>query len=146
VLPVPQRRLEELLEQRAVTLGARILRGHEVTGIDQHDRSVTVRAATPDGDVELHASFLVGCDGAHSVVRTIAGIAFPGVTSATISRLARVTILAETATRHRRAIELHGIGRFQLFGPTFTGRGSITIAPMDALDRSAPDDLYIVST
>jgi 2-polyprenyl-6-methoxyphenol hydroxylase-like FAD-dependent oxidoreductase len=32
-----------------------------------------------------------------------------------------------------------------LFRPNFTPRGSVTIAPMRALDRSAPKDLYIVS-
>ena len=145
VLPVPQRRLEELLEARAVALGATVLRGHEVIGFEQDDAGVTVRAVGADSETELHARYLVGCDGAHSLVRKRLGIAFPGLTSTSISRLARVTIPADAATREGSRIAIPGIGRLTLFQPNLADRGSVTIAPANALDGSAPADLYIVS-
>jgi 2-polyprenyl-6-methoxyphenol hydroxylase-like FAD-dependent oxidoreductase len=77
ILPVPQRRLEQLLEQRAVAAGASILRGHEVTGFEQGDADVTVHVATADSEVEFHAGYLAACDGAHSPIRKGLGIAFP---------------------------------------------------------------------
>ncbi|MDG6107262.1 FAD-dependent monooxygenase [Dactylosporangium aurantiacum] len=146
VLPVPQHRLEHLLSQRAVGLGATVLRGHEVTGLEQDGDGVTVQATAGGSPVRLRARYLVGCDGARSFVRKRLGIGFPGVTSADISRLARVTIPADAVTRAGDRVELRGIGPLPTFRPNRTAGGSITIAPVDALDRSAPNDLYIVST
>ena len=146
VLPVPQHRLERLLAERAVRLGATILRGHEVTGLEQDGNGVSVQAAAEGSPVNLRARYLAGCDGARSFVRKHLGIGFPGVTSADIARLARVTIPAGAAARVGDRIELRGIGRLEAFRPNRTGHGSITIAPADALDRSAPNDVYIVST
>ncbi|MEV0133004.1 FAD-dependent monooxygenase [Dactylosporangium sp. NPDC050688] len=146
VLPVPQHRLELLLAQRAVRLGATVQRGREVTGFEQDGDGVTVQAAAGGSPVELRTRYLVGCDGARSFVRKYLGIGFPGVTSANISRLARVTIPAGAVARVGDRIEVRGVGPLVPFRPNRTGHGSITIAPADALDRSAPDDVYIVST
>ena len=146
VLPVPQHRLEFLLAERAVRLGATVLRGREVTGFEQDGDGVTVQAVDEGSPVELRTRYLVGCDGARSFVRKSLGIGFPGVTSANISRLARVTIPAEAVARVGDRIEVRGIGQLAPFRPNRTGHGSITIAPADALDRSAPNDVYIVST
>ncbi len=146
VLPVPQYRLESLLAERAVRLGATVLRGREVTGFAQDGNGVTVQAAAEGSPVELRARYLVGCDGARSFVRKHLGIGFPGVTSADISRLARVTIPAGAVARVGDRIEVRGVGPLAPFRPNRTGRGSLTIAPADALDRSAPADVYIVST
>jgi 2-polyprenyl-6-methoxyphenol hydroxylase-like FAD-dependent oxidoreductase len=43
-------------------------------------------------------------------------------------------------------IEVRGVGRLVPFRPNRTEHGSVTLAPAAALDRSAPADLYIVST
>jgi 2-polyprenyl-6-methoxyphenol hydroxylase-like FAD-dependent oxidoreductase len=146
VLPVPQRRLEALLERRAVELGAAVLRGHEVTAFEQDKDGVTVRARHEESIVELRADYLVGCDGAHSLVRKGLGIGFPGITSTGISRTARVTIPASAVSRVGGQIDLPGVGPVELFRPHLTDRGSITVAPVRALDPSASADLYIVST
>ena len=76
VLAFGQARTEEILERRAVALGARILRGREVTGLRADDESVTAELA--DGG-RITARYVVGADGAGSTVRRLAGIAFPGV-------------------------------------------------------------------
>ncbi len=49
----------------------------------QDEDGVTVNVHAPDDDYELRARYLVGCDGAHSLVRKKAGIGFPGVTPRT---------------------------------------------------------------
>jgi 2-polyprenyl-6-methoxyphenol hydroxylase-like FAD-dependent oxidoreductase len=146
ILPVPQRRLESLLEQRAFRLGATVLRGHELTGFEQDTDGVTIHALTDGSVVDLRARFLVGCDGAHSLVRKQLGIGFPGITSAAITRLARVTIPATAVSRTRDQLDLAGVGAIPFFQPYRTDHGSITIAPARAMDPSAPDDLFLVST
>jgi 2-polyprenyl-6-methoxyphenol hydroxylase-like FAD-dependent oxidoreductase len=145
-LPVPQRRLEELLANRAVRMGAAVLRGHDVTAFEQDDDGVTVHAVVDGGEIDLRARYLVGCDGAHSPVRKRLGIGFPGVTSPDLARIARITIPTDAVTRSRERIDIRGVGSLVPFRPNRTGRGSVTIAPVDALDRTAPSDLYLVST
>lgn len=79
-LPIPQRRMEELLEQRAHELGVEIRRGHELTAVSQDGEQVSIGVTGPRGRYELAAEFLVGADGGHSVVRKLCGIEFPGIT------------------------------------------------------------------
>ena len=43
--------------------------------ISERDRVIGLRAKTPDGDIEIHAALVVGCDGRHSTVRERAGLA-----------------------------------------------------------------------
>ncbi|MCR6484811.1 FAD-dependent monooxygenase [Amycolatopsis sp. OK19-0408] len=78
-LMVQQPRMEALLTERALELGAEIRRGHELADLG------TVRG--PDGDYRLAAKYVVGCDGAHSRVRELAGIGFPGTTDDELMRL-----------------------------------------------------------
>ena len=64
--------LEALLDRTARALpSVTVRRGVEVIGIDQGDDTVGVRAA--DGS-EVRARYVVGCDGANSTVRTLAGL------------------------------------------------------------------------
>ena len=56
MLPVPQRRIEEVLQERALELGAEIRRGHELIGFAQDADSVTVEISGPDGPYHLHGS------------------------------------------------------------------------------------------
>jgi 2-polyprenyl-6-methoxyphenol hydroxylase-like FAD-dependent oxidoreductase len=79
VLITPQYETERVLEQRARSLGARILGGHEVTGLTQDAGQVRVDVRTADGSTHTRqASYLVGCDGAGSTVRHALGLPFPG--------------------------------------------------------------------
>jgi len=65
--------LEGLLDRRARQLpGTTIRRGVDVTDIDQAGDHVTVRGA--DG-TSVRARYVVGCDGANSATRRLAGIA-----------------------------------------------------------------------
>ena len=79
---LPQSQTEELLEQRAVELGAVIRRNVEVVGVRQERHRVRVDVRAPDGSETRaeYASWVVGCDGSHSSVRESLGIGFPGKT------------------------------------------------------------------
>jgi len=75
VLMVPQSGTEQVLQQRAEELGVEIVRGAKVVGLTQDGDGVTVECASGD---TLRAAYVVGCDGAHSTVRTLLGIDFVG--------------------------------------------------------------------
>ncbi|HVV25124.1 MAG TPA: FAD-dependent monooxygenase, partial [Pseudonocardiaceae bacterium] len=142
ILPVQQQRLEQLLTERARQLGVRIERDRELVDLTQDADGVTLDIA---GQATRTTRYLVGCDGARSVVRKRAGIGFPGYTSTEVSRIGRVTL---PGARHagRDEAEVPGFGRLKLFQPTRTAHGSYSAAPLSQLDKSAPPDVYIIST
>ena len=75
---LPQRRTEELLEEHLAELGVPFLRQHAVTGLRQDDTGVDLDVDTPGGPEVIRAAYVAGCDGAGSLVRTMAGIDFAG--------------------------------------------------------------------
>jgi 2-polyprenyl-6-methoxyphenol hydroxylase-like FAD-dependent oxidoreductase len=77
---ITQPRLEAILRRRAAQTAAYLLEGYEVTGAGQDSSGVTVtiKDLTAGGMRELRGDYLVGADGAHSVVREQLGIALEG--------------------------------------------------------------------
>ena len=71
-LPLPQPRLERVLDDYASERGADIRRGLDVVGLSQDGDTVTADVRGPDGAERLTARYLVGCDGAYSRVRSLA--------------------------------------------------------------------------
>lgn len=68
--------LEAVLTRRALSLGVEIRHGAAITEVAQDDSGVTVRAT---GQAQAaRAAWLVGCDGARSVVRKQGGFEFAG--------------------------------------------------------------------
>jgi 2-polyprenyl-6-methoxyphenol hydroxylase-like FAD-dependent oxidoreductase len=72
----PQWRLERLLAERAIELGVDIRRGHSLTGLDQSESGVTAEVTVSGDAYRMPGAYLVGCDGAESRVRELAGIGF----------------------------------------------------------------------
>lgn len=72
---VSQARIEEQLRQRLAELGVDIEWDRAVTAATQDAEGATVEFAN---GTRLRTDWLIGCDGAHSVVRGVAGIEFPG--------------------------------------------------------------------
>jgi 2-polyprenyl-6-methoxyphenol hydroxylase-like FAD-dependent oxidoreductase len=105
---IPQARVEERLAEWAVTQGAELRYGAEVTGFDQDERGVTVGGE--------RASYLVGCDGARSVVRKQSGVDFVG-------RDARICALVADVT-------LTGGGPQDWELPAPKGDGLLTVLPL----------------
>jgi 2-polyprenyl-6-methoxyphenol hydroxylase-like FAD-dependent oxidoreductase len=77
---IPQWRTEQVLRDRLASLGGTVELGREIVGLDQDDDAVTVTVADrSSGAVEnVRAAFVIGCDGGHSKVRTLAGITMHG--------------------------------------------------------------------
>ena len=74
-LMISQAVTEAVLLERFTELGGRVLWRREVTDVAQNDEGVT--ATLRDG-MRLHARYLVGADGMHSMIRERARIGFPG--------------------------------------------------------------------
>lgn len=146
ILPIPQRSLEELLERRGTEHGAAVYRSHEVISVTQTDDQVTAVVRAGGSTRLVHGRYLVGCDGAHSLVRKQAGISFPGFTSDEIARIACVTIPAQQITHKGDILDIAGVGRVAAMRPNQLAGGRLSIAPAAALDPSAPADLYLIST
>lgn len=146
ILPVPQRRLEEILERRAARRGVQVCRGHDVIGFTQDHAGVQVEVGRRGVATQVRVRYLVGCDGARSLVRKHAGIAFPGYTSDQIARIARVTIPSDRITRTREGVDIPGVGPVAMMRPNQFSGGGFSIAPVAALDHDAPEDLYLIST
>ncbi|MFE7139265.1 FAD-dependent monooxygenase [Streptomyces sp. NPDC057644] len=70
----PQFRTEAVLGRWAAALGVELHREHELHALTVTDEGVAARFRTPDGPRTLHAAYVVGCDGADSTVRRLAGI------------------------------------------------------------------------
>jgi 2-polyprenyl-6-methoxyphenol hydroxylase-like FAD-dependent oxidoreductase len=123
---LPQPRLERLLDELAGEFGAEIRRGQEVVGLSQDDATVTADVRGSDGQYRVTARYLIGCDGAHSRVRDLADIPFPGTTYPEIQRLAQVTVPDSVTVLENGDLEVAGVGRIG-FGFTRTDRGEFAV-------------------
>jgi 2-polyprenyl-6-methoxyphenol hydroxylase-like FAD-dependent oxidoreductase len=136
MLAIPQVRTEELLEEHALALGVRILRGHTVTGLEQNDNGVTLSVTGPDGEHTRTASYVVGADGAGSTVRKAAGIAFPGTDTTSYGYVGEVRLT--TPGIPRSAHNEHGA----LISVPVRG-GRHRIAGVDGHDSGVPGPLTL---
>lgn len=76
---LPQYETERLLEEYVAGLGTVIERGTELLSFAQDTDGVTARLGTAAGAAEeVRARYLIGCDGAHSIVRKGLGLTFEG--------------------------------------------------------------------
>ena len=87
---LPQSHTENLLEERAIELGANIQRNHELINIIEKEDGVIVEASSASGPYFLQSSYIVGCDGAGSLVRSLSNIDFPGTDTTLTAVLADV--------------------------------------------------------
>jgi 2-polyprenyl-6-methoxyphenol hydroxylase-like FAD-dependent oxidoreductase len=80
-LMIPQSETERLLEEFLQKLGVQVERSVEITGFTDSQNSVSSILRDANGCEEIvEASWLVGCDGAHSTVRRELGMEFKGST------------------------------------------------------------------
>jgi 2-polyprenyl-6-methoxyphenol hydroxylase-like FAD-dependent oxidoreductase len=130
LLPLKQPRIERLLDEIAGERGAQIRRGHEVVGLSQDDTTVTADVRGPNGPYRVTARYLVGCDGAYSRVREMAGIPFPGNTYPEVQRLGAFTVPESVIMLENGDIDVAGVGRIR-FGFTATERGLFALGSTD---------------
>ncbi len=78
VAMVPQNVTESLLVQKLENKGAHVEYETSFVSARQHDDAVTVSVQQKQGPASLRASFVIGCDGAHSKVRETLNIPLEG--------------------------------------------------------------------
>jgi 2-polyprenyl-6-methoxyphenol hydroxylase-like FAD-dependent oxidoreductase len=79
LLFLSQAATERVLVDRLASAGVGIRRGLTVTGLKQDGDGVTVTVESPGVPARvMRARYVVGCDGAHSATRRLAGIEFAG--------------------------------------------------------------------
>ena len=75
---IPQYETERVLREELAWRGVHVERGVRLSGFDQDADGVTATLSGPDGDEQVRAGYLIGADGAHSVVRKTLGLSFEG--------------------------------------------------------------------
>ena len=78
ILSLPQSWTERLLAEDLAALGVRVERGTALVGFTQSDHGVNATLDGGGGAVTARADYLVGADGAHSRVREVLGLEYPG--------------------------------------------------------------------
>ncbi|WP_030452491.1 FAD-dependent monooxygenase [Herbidospora cretacea] len=135
IVGIPQPVINRILADHAAGLGADIRHGHTVTGLHQDDDGVTVELAHGE---RLHAHYLVGCDGAHSTVRKLLGVAFPGEPSRNDTLMGEMEAAAppeEIAATMARLRDDHQRLWLRPAGP---GTYTVVVPAADVTDRDRP--------
>ena len=116
---------EAYLVDRVEELSAIDLRWrNKVVGLEQRNDHVALTVATPDGPYQMHADFVVACDGARSSLRQMVGAEFAGQVFEDQFLIADVKMTAEFPTE-----------RWFWFDPPFH-------AGRSALLHKQPDDIW----
>ncbi len=78
----PQTNVDQAIAAYAMAQGADIRRGVELVGLEQDADGVSATTRPHDGGAQTRwrAKYLIGADGAHSAVRALLGVDFPGKT------------------------------------------------------------------
>ncbi len=143
---IPQTELEPILLERLVELGGTVRFGADVTGVEiRGDRArLTVRSTGQDDDPEqLDCEWVLGCDGAGSVVRRSVGIEMVG--PRTIARFMTIYFRADI-DRYREGREgvLYWIGGSEVRGVFISfdrvGRSWAMLVPIGDLPLETFDD------
>lgn len=108
-LYISQHDTEKVLEARAQSLGVEIRREMEVVSVRQHTEGVEVTAVGQNGEAVLTAAYVVGADGAGSLVRKQAGIPFEGTDTTLTAMLGDVVLANPPATNALSRFTEHGL-------------------------------------
>jgi 2-polyprenyl-6-methoxyphenol hydroxylase-like FAD-dependent oxidoreductase len=116
LLMLPQAETERLLEQHLAAFGVTVERNVELTGFIDRGDDVTADVRRSDGASErIEADWLIGCDGAHSVVRHELGFDFVGETLAANFILADVHVAGLEVAETDLALFWHREGLLVFF-------------------------------
>jgi 2-polyprenyl-6-methoxyphenol hydroxylase-like FAD-dependent oxidoreductase len=145
ILSIAQAQLERMFEARAVEVGARVLREHRVTAVAQDAGGVRAEVHGRAGAQRIAARYLVGADGARSLVREHAGftnVSHPATLDALIA-IVRVVDPGSAPIGWNRTprgwtrIDLNWSGRtrvitFDFDGPAADRRAPVTLDELEA--------------
>ncbi len=141
----PQDAHEPVLVERLESMGVCVERRTELIGFDLHEQGVRATLRRADGAQETcEASYLAGCDGAHSIVRERLATGFPGGTYSDIFYVADVEGTGP-ATNGEIHVDLGRRDFLAVFPLKGTGRvrlvGTVIERPADARGELTFDDV-----
>jgi 2-polyprenyl-6-methoxyphenol hydroxylase-like FAD-dependent oxidoreductase len=141
----PQDAHERVLVERLEALGVTVERRTELVRFDQEGDGVHATLRRADGAEETcEASYLAGCDGAHSTVREALAVGFPGGTYSDIFYVADVEG-SGPATNGEIHVDLGRSDFLAVFPLKGTGRvrlvGTVVERPADEHDKLTFDDV-----
>jgi 2-polyprenyl-6-methoxyphenol hydroxylase-like FAD-dependent oxidoreductase len=121
-LMIPQADTERLLDEYLGELGVTVERGIEVSGFSQREGGVDATLLHSDGQQEsISADWLIGCDGAHSMVRHSVNAPFTGETMDSNWMLADLHMHGYPCPDSEASVYWHKDGVFVIF-PISPGR------------------------
>jgi len=121
-LMLPQADTERILEERLASLGVTVQRSTEAVSLSLRDDGADVVLRLPDGHEEnASADWVMGCDGAHSLVRHTVGATFDGSTMESDWILADVHVRGYPVPDTEATVYWHEDGAFVIF-PISPGR------------------------
>jgi 2-polyprenyl-6-methoxyphenol hydroxylase-like FAD-dependent oxidoreductase len=142
LLFVSQVETERVLERYLEGLGVTVERPKTLTSYTANDDGVVAQL----GDETLHVRYLVGCDGAHSTVRKIAGLKFEGDAYPHDFVLADATVEGLDPDGANFFIGPHGVlvgmplrdGRFRIIAmrPDNAPQGDVTLEDLRAIAKN----------
>jgi 2-polyprenyl-6-methoxyphenol hydroxylase-like FAD-dependent oxidoreductase len=136
-LMIPQSETERILEERLASLGVKVQRTTEVVSLAMHDHGGDAVLRTADGQEEaVTAEWVIGCDGAHSLVRHAVGAPFDGETIDSDWVLADVHMRGYPVPDTEATVHWHEDGAFVIF-PISPGRYRL-LADMPASGEAQP--------
>ncbi|MGF1426818.1 FAD-dependent monooxygenase [Kitasatospora sp. LaBMicrA B282] len=133
---LPQAALEAFLTDRLTAQGVPVLHGHELVALSPDADAVTSTVRHADGEQAFRSAYLVAADGAHSTVRSLLGLAFPG-RPGTVTAIAADVRLADPhpPRTHTRTADGTWAAQFALDGDL---RRLALGGPKHALPRDVP--------
>src|ERR1700722_1431527 len=134
-----QSETERLLEERLALLGVTVERQVAVVGYKGTDAGVEATVRHSDGQEEIvSAKWLLGCDGAHSIVRHILGVPFAGETMNSDWMLADIHMSGYPFPDTEPSVYWHRDGAFVIF-PISPGRYRVIADLPPTAGAAAPD-------
>ena len=138
-LMLPQSETERLLEERLAGLGVTVERQVEAVGYKSAEDGIETTLRHADGQEETQSSdWLLGCDGAHSVVRHILGVPFAGETLNSDWMLADVHMRGYPFPDSEASVYWHKDGAFVIF-PISPGRYRVLADLPPSSDAAPPE-------
>ena len=138
LLGIPQPVIERLLEEHAIELGAQVRRGCALVDFEQDDEGVTVELANGE---QLRSRYLVGCDGAHSAVRKLLGVGFPGEPSRTETLMGEMEVGVPQEELAAKVTEIRETDKRFMLGPFGEGAYRVVVPVAGVSDRAEPPTL-----
>jgi 2-polyprenyl-6-methoxyphenol hydroxylase-like FAD-dependent oxidoreductase len=132
---LPQCETERLLAEALAAHGTQVEYGTELRGFSHDADGVTATLHGPNGEETLRTDWLLGCDGAHSIVRTVLALPFKGATEPSDWMLGDLTL--EGAPADAVLVSWHQDGALALF-PMGGGRWRVVADRGGKSAASAP--------